>query len=553
MKPIKVLVAHPMPADATNFYRILGPLSHLQKHGIIEIIDGTQTNFNFGWTSIIQADVVYLGRPSTHEFLQIIQMARELKKPVISSYDDDYLNIPETNPRYELYADPGRRAIILDCMRLSDAIDCSTKAIADEIKKVIPDANTVVIPNAYDETIFRPPSQRNPEKIVVFRAGDTKGNDLELHKEAILKAFFKHTEYTWVFMGHVPIWFASNLEVPDSRVRLYGFENLMTYFHQLMELRPEIVICPLALTPFNLSKSNNNWIEATLAGAVCVAPKFLPEFDRPGVITYNSYEDFSEAFTFAVNRDQAPYFETSRQEIPSLKKVNELRKELLFALAYRPEQFVTPNVVKLNDVVPFNDEQFFTYALEHGHIQENENYLKGHERVIDYLIEKCKPESVLELGSGPGVTIELFHDKRIYALGVEKNEYFIDYFKKRNPLSAAFMVHGDITDDLVFPRKFDLGVSIEVFEHIDITEDKWSALILSLATNCKHFYFSSTQYRTNLKFDKQWSHINIRRWHKWVELFEKNGWEYVDNPKVATTWDILFRSKLYDAEVLKIQ
>lgn len=545
MRRLKILVVHPMSGDGTSFYRGIGPLSHLERHFDFDVIDGEK--IEFAWQRIIQCDVLYMCRPSLTESYQIIQIAKNLKKPVISEYDDSYLSIPPTNPRYELYANPIRQLIIKDCMKESDMVICSTKAIADEIVENVPSAKTVVINNAYDEDLFEMPEKRNQEKIVLFRAGDTKANDLLVCKDAILKSIFDHPQYTWAFMGFFPEWITSNKDIPNERLKLYSWQDISVYFERLMQLRPEITIVPLEETQFNRAKSNNNFIEATLCGSLTVGPKYLPEFDKPGIIHYHSYEGLAKAFSYAVNCNQDAYFELSKESTPRLMEMNKLRNEVIRSVIHNNRKNKFRPVVVDKTAPAYTDKEFFEFAYKMGASQENQVYLQAHYNTAQWLIDRFNPDSVIEFGSGFGATLEKFHLEQIYALGVELNPHFIEYFRNRNPNTAHLMIHGDITSELAFPRKFDIGMSLEVFEHISMPEEKWDALLTHLAKNIKHFYFSSTPYQSDAIHDHMWGHVNVRRSEKWIELFARNGWKFIENPNRICPWDHLYESQIFEA------
>lgn len=550
---MKILVVCPCPWDGTSFYRGIGPFSHLARHNpTIHVTDGS--NMTIGWQDVMQYDIIFIQRPSTIESLKMMEIAKRAKRPVWIDYDDEYLHIPETNPRYELFAEYGRRVTTQDCMKQADYITVSTDSIGKSIREVVgPNKPITVIPNAYDEDLFRLPTKRNQQKIVLYRGGDTHEKDINLHKDAIIKCFFDHPEYTWAFMGHIPLWLTENPLAPDDRIRLYPFEEIMTYFDRIMELRPEITIVPLEDNRFNHGKSNINFIESTLCGAVTVAPKFLPEFNKPGIIHYNNYDNLYEAFKFAVSCcNQEAHYEVSKQSIPCLEQANITRLEIAEELVKKPK-FFTPFVTDLSQVAKFNDQEFYDYCREHGYSQEHEGYLKGHYGAAQWMIDTLSPNKVIEFGCGPGAMLEKFHLEQIHALGVEMNDHFIDYFKQRNPNTAHLIINGDITDGVEFPYKFDLAVSIEVFEHIDMPEEKWDEFLTKMAMNVKWFYFTSTPYKSTEKYDHQWGHCNVRRFEKWKELFARNGWEFHSNPCQVVAWDMLFKSILFDAPVLEIK
>lgn len=546
---IKILLAHPTRNDATNFYRALGPLIRMEKDGMIELIDGSIQGYEFSWANLMKCDILFFQRPVGKDHLAIIEMAKRLKKPVWCDWDDDYLNIPSNNPRYESYHIEGRQYSVEDCIRAADIISVSTQAIADTYVNI--NRNVVVIPNAYDETLFAPPEKRSPEKIVLFRAGDTHKANLEHYKEDILKCIREYPQYTWCFMGmSIPLWLTEASDIPNERLRLYDFTELMNYFEFLMEIHPEIVIAPLENTQFNRSRSNNIWIEGTLAGAVVVATE-LPEFKQMGVIPA-PVGNFKAGFDLAVTCNQDVYFEASKQSIPSLGKVNKLRFDLVHQLLEKASKSrITPK--KLKQPGFLSDEDFFKYYLKMGWTQETVSHRDANYKAVDWMIDTFAPKRVLELGSGPGLMLERFHQEQVFALGIEKNQYFVDYFRQRNPLTGFMTIQGDITDELEFPEPFDLVISIEVFEHIDQPEEKWDAMLTKLAQNAKWFVFSSTPYRSGAEFDIQWGHVNVRRYEKWKELFARNGWEFHSNPNKIISWDAVFKSTIFGAETIVVK
>jgi hypothetical protein len=62
-----------------------------------------------------------------------MDIAKDCGVPIWIDYDDDYLNIPETNPRHELYAFPHRVECIRRAMEWADIISVSTIAIRESI------------------------------------------------------------------------------------------------------------------------------------------------------------------------------------------------------------------------------------------------------------------------------------------------------------------------------------------------------------------------------------------------------------------------------------
>jgi hypothetical protein len=323
----------------------------------------------------------------------------------------------------------------------------------------------------------------------------------------------------------------------------------MKYFEILMELKPEIMIVPLQQNKFNECKSNIALIEGTLAGAVILAPN-LPEFREAGACCWNKAEDIVGLFNDLITDKEIRYhyYDVAIDNLPKLSYMNFKRKMMLENLLLKSSVFSTKNVEGPNIA---SDQEFFNHCLTHGHTQDNKSYEQMHRKAVDWLIEKLDPKTVVEFGSGPGATIEYFHDKGIPANGLEINPLFIEHFNKRNPHLTEYMHQCDFVNETELivdvaetgSTHLDLGISIEVFEHIDMPERKWSEFIFNLSQVYKHFYFSSTPFRDKPSWDYFWGHKNIRTTASWIKLFEQNGWELIEKPKILTSWDLLFVSK----------
>lgn len=546
---MKILLHCPIASDATSFYRGFGPFNELAKKADVEIINGSNS-FEVNWHTLQNIDLVFLQRPSSPICVQIMKLCKQYKKPTWIDYDDDYIRIPETNPRHDMYTNTTRQVHIRECVAMADLITVSTEAIKNSLTKELnPEAEIHVIPNACDYNLFHPAAAPNNTKTVLWRGGDTHASDVEFYKDAILKCFDAFPDYKWVFYGHKFKWLIEHAlakgDGSHKRISTYDFLGVLEYFTNLMQTRPEIMIVPLESNDFNRAKSNISWIEGTMAGATIMA-KALPEFvNSHGCAVFDTHEEFIETFSTLVKsrKIREELYQESIANIPDLKDANKKRLELASSLVFHnASNKFSPVVVEEKQ---WESRRFFEYILLNGYIQDNENYQKGHHNVADWLNEKLKPESMIEFGCGPGPILERFLMNNVESIGLEINDYLIDYFQTRNPVFADRIVKCDFAvknlDDLVID-KTDLGISIEVFEHIDMSEKWWNDFIAKLAANIKYFYFSSTPNCASVKFDQQWGHINLRQTEAWIDLFTRNGWKLMENPNKVCAWDLLFES-----------
>ncbi len=80
---------------------------------------------------------------------------------------------------------------------------------------------------------------------------------------------------------------------------------------------------------------------------------------------------------------------------------------------------------------------------------------------------------------------------------------------------------GDLSQGVVIPRSFDLGISLEVAEHLP--ESAGRTLVQSLARHCKIVVFSAA-----IPGQGGVGHINEQRPTYWQELFRQEGFEALD-------------------------
>ena len=201
----------------------------------------------------------------------------------------------------------------------SDLITCSTKELSLVIKEKTNKAAWIV-PNAWDVDRF-PLQPHNQEGQTIWRGSATHVDDIRACSEQIL-TIAKQSRIN--FFGYNPVrdrpFLATN-----------NFEHTLPldpiiYFRTIQRMRPSAVLVPLKNTQFNRSKSNIAWLEATANGAVTYS-NGVGEFEHVG-LTFEEYGTLSE-------QQKEIYITTNQQvliDLYSLKEVNNLRAELIFAL-----------------------------------------------------------------------------------------------------------------------------------------------------------------------------------------------------------------------------
>jgi hypothetical protein len=179
---------------------------------------------------------------------------------------------------------------------------------------------------------------------VTWRGSATHDKDLALVTEQIAKVIERNLSWTYQFVGEPFWWTMERLDqVPGLKPKsITHVEPLdpIVYFEFLQKVKPALFIVPLEDIAFNRAKSNIAWIEATYAGAVAIAPDW-PEWRKPGVINYNTPEEFGKVFADALKGgvfDLRARWQESRDYIAAnllLSQVNRVREVVLRGLVDR--------------------------------------------------------------------------------------------------------------------------------------------------------------------------------------------------------------------------
>ncbi len=531
----KILVHHPNESDGTSFYRAYGPFNLLQKQfpDQIEIINGNDTDIN--WVKITQVDLIFMQRPATKWQMDFIKMAKEYGVPVWVDWDDHYLDIPETNNRKELY-NPSIVETIKWMIRNADHVTVSTQHLLEEFSKENPKSISV-IPNATDLRLLDIHDSDNykRDKLILWRGSDTHNADFDAYKQEILELMDETPEYTWGFFGYCPPWAIEHL--PSNRIKLWANDGVIEFIKKMIKLAPEIVYVPLENIPFNQSKSNIAWQEATLAGAKVVMPFWYEWIDLPGY-HYSDNEGFKASFKRALN-DNNSIVTNAKSHLNNILNLFHVNKDRFKIINEIESASKFEDVKDLDLVQPFTDQEFFNYNKEHGWTQDNPLWNQGMDKTVQYCVEILKAKSAVDIGCGSGALLEAFLRKGVVAYGIDSNTVNKAYFDARNP-EQSYRFIMDYAQNSVIDQKVDVVTCIEVFEHIP---DEYNEQILNLwKERCDYFLFTSTPYTDTPEFDKQWGHINVKPTEHWIKFFEKNGFLLIQKLDFPAPWALLFKS-----------
>jgi len=268
---------------ATEWYRLY-PLDYINNPGLT-IVRSTEQNVT--WQLLDGFDTIVLSRPSHPLTLAIIKLAKQLHKQVIADFDDNVLIVDQFNPMYGHYVEAKKD--IIDCLILCDEVWVTTAAIKQAFR--LYNNNIHVIPNAHNDYIF-PVSQKRKftaNKIATYRGGHSHLGDIyELGTpEKIISMVNNNPDWEFRFFGQRFEYLEKRCG--DNYIAYSGNSDTEAFHRMMHDNNASVFFYPLANTPFNRSKSNCSWLEASYAGSAFFGNKDLPEFDKECIFSFDDY------------------------------------------------------------------------------------------------------------------------------------------------------------------------------------------------------------------------------------------------------------------------
>lgn len=285
---MKLSITNEFSAGAVGWYRGHGVIGHLP----IEWKNPDNQN----WVEMMDTSIQLLIRPWNQRFASLMYISEINGVPVWSDFDDDYLAIPEHNRAYPILKkhEPNFEQITKEIIKTSKVVTVTTEYLKNKFSEFNP--NTIIVPNAFNDYRFKLPEVPSENQKILWRGTDSHKMDLVHFNEPIKKVNHHSKDWEWYFNGNNLWWFTLGMKNTYEAEEV----DIHIYFNALREIQPSIVMVPLTDETFNHAKSNIAWIEATYAGATCLAPNF-PEWRRDGVCNYNDEKDFRDKLEKLMN------------------------------------------------------------------------------------------------------------------------------------------------------------------------------------------------------------------------------------------------------------
>lgn len=330
----------PGPLDATSYYRGWGPMTLLRKQASWL---NPSLNGNCDWVSYHDADIVFVQRPSVEAQLNIVHMCMENGRPVWIDYDDDYINVSKSNPR----RGTGLELRVANCVKRSLELATVVTVTNSHLKKIYSEftdeKKIVVVENAMDDSLlgyWNLKPEISPQNVVLYRGNYGQYRDIEEFHKEILSVYRNNDtkNYNWMFMGDDPSWITDKMEDFDpKRLQRKMSVDIIEYHRSLCSINWAVIIKPLQDTVFNRSRSHITWIEACLAGSLCLAPawdSWSEATDPNSIVLYESPDDFKKLLTHYLTHPNeiAPRVQSGREFIKKnllLSTINNKRLDII--------------------------------------------------------------------------------------------------------------------------------------------------------------------------------------------------------------------------------
>jgi hypothetical protein len=289
---IKIKICDVAPRGACSYYRSVGPFSKLHKINPeinVEYIESVS------WHILADTDILFLARPYQDNYIESIELAKSFGIKTWIDFDDALTMLPEDNPGYSFFTNEIVSNNIKKAIEMADIITVSTEAIKTLYMDINP--NILVIENAFNDYNYPFEFRENNTKYISWRGSNTHRRDLLSCRDDIISISKQFPDWLLNFIGGggaAELWYI--VDAIKNCLVITDVE-IIKYNRLLFNLQPEIHLSPLLDTEFTRCKSNIAFIEATWAGAVCVAPT-LPEFTKPGCLNYT--DNFRYIFTKAI-------------------------------------------------------------------------------------------------------------------------------------------------------------------------------------------------------------------------------------------------------------
>lgn len=321
---------------ASNFYRILQPLSKLDELGLAEVslVNEKELGDERAINIALMSDVIVFQRPATEAWFKFIKTCRKHGKLIVSDYDDDPFNTSPLNPYYqyigteevqwqwedgtkemlwseEMISATGNKLFNIerninhrDLFKLnfkkSDMVTCTTENLRQEFLKINPCVS--VLPNLIDPAFFPQDIKLLKEEVRIgWQGGSSHYEDLYMVRDVIVDILKANSNVKFIYFGDMRFQGMFS-QAPQSQIEWHPWVNHSTYPYKLTLLNLDIGLCPLVDNQFNRNKSAIKWMEYSMVDTITIASDIPPYKGVCDETTSILVPESKEAWTHSIQR-----------------------------------------------------------------------------------------------------------------------------------------------------------------------------------------------------------------------------------------------------------
>lgn len=324
----KILIYSPNPIDGVSFYRQWGPMSAMRSEYSLFAFPNDPRELQL-WTWYKGYDLAFMSRPHRPTCLYFVQECKKWGIPVWIDYDDALLQIPDDNPVAKTFQGDAVK-YTTEALKAADVVSTASTLQKKWFEDKLGLKNVVFIPNAVDDAFLKYKMPHMKSNKILWRGSDSHLRDLLEFSEDLTGIIGRH-DYKWLFFGINPF-FLINKQT-ESKINWHPTINQIDFIREICAYNARFQVVPLVDHFFNRVKSNLAWLDGTLAGSVCIVPKW-EAWDVPGVIYYSDNSirfALAQAFSKLDSELEAMHVDawTFIKDNLLLSKVNNLRREII--------------------------------------------------------------------------------------------------------------------------------------------------------------------------------------------------------------------------------
>lgn len=282
---------------ALGYYRTHKPASEIKNYDVdivgTDIIEYGDT-FESNWDSIFQQyDIFWAGHfLSEQNAAAQAFFAQKHKKKLVYDIDDNYLDVPESNPVHEQFKVKKRdRSILSATFFFADALTVSTEPLKERLQAHFKGVHGInkpifVIPNMNDvnDWDFKPAAKNKNKVVIGYSGSNSHQEDLLIVLPVIDKLMAKYPNLYLEIIGAID---KTKLDdyfhgfTPKHLERVAMLPATPTFWEYpkyLSEQKWDIGIAPLVDSAFTRCKSHIKWMEYAMYKIPTVASRVYPYF-----------------------------------------------------------------------------------------------------------------------------------------------------------------------------------------------------------------------------------------------------------------------------------